>query len=122
MDKFENFEVGVTHEPGHLRITAAGNYASEELFHFLDEVRAEAARAKASRVLIDARALQGEMTEAERFAGGQRIAELFGPKIKVALMMPERNITKLGELAAVNRGAQLVVTHSEEEALDFLKN
>ena len=99
-----------------------GDYAFEELFEFLAVVKAEAEKAEVFRVLIDSRELSGKMSEAERFAGGKKIAELFGSKIKAALLMPEEGITKLGELVAVNRGARFLVTHSEDEALNFLKN
>ncbi len=118
----KNVNVTVTHEPQFIRFTTTGNYAFNELFGFLESIKAEAERTATYTVLIDSRRLAGPMTEAERFAGGQKIAELFGSKIKAALIMPEWNITKLGELAAVNRGAKFLVTHSEEEALGFLRN
>ena len=103
-----------------LRITTTGKYSFDELFGFIDRVKAEAERSKRKRVLIDSRQLDGKMTEAEKFQGGQRIAEVFGPRIRAAVLMPAENITKLGELAAVNRGAKFLVTDSETEAIDWL--
>ena len=115
-----SFEEIVVVEDEFLRITTIGKYSFDKLFGFIDRVKAEAERAKRNRVLIDSRQLEGKMTEAEKFQGGQRIAEIFGPRIRTALLMPAENITKLGELAAVNRGAKFLVTHSEEEALGWL--
>ena len=60
------------------------------------------------------------MTEAERFQGGQRIAEVFGDRLQAALVMPVGQVTKLGELTAVNRGAKFLVTESEVEAINWL--
>ncbi len=107
-------------EPDMLRVTTTGQYAFAELFDFLGRVKAEAAKAKRNKVLIDCSRLEGGMTEAERFQGGQKIAELFGPNIALALVMPPAQITKLGEIAAVNRGARMLVTDSESEAIEWL--
>ena len=115
-----SFEAIIAVEDDFLRITTIGKYSFHELFGFIDRVKGEAERSKRSRVLIDSRLLDGKMTEAEKFQGGQRIAEVFWHRIKAAVLMPAENITKLGEMAAVNRGARFFVTHSEDEALGWL--
>lgn len=115
-----SFDVKVTAEPNFLRVTTVGQYDFKELFPFLADVKAEADKAGKRRVLIDSRLLEGSMTEAEKFQGGQKIAELFGARVKVALLMPSAVITKLGELTANNRGARFLVSSSEIEALDWL--
>lgn len=107
-------------EPDFMRLTASGRYLFEELFDFIALVRREADRAGRNRVLIDCRHIEGSMTEAERFQGGQRIAEVFGTHLKAALLLPVGQVTKLGELTAVNRGAKFLATESETEALDWL--
>lgn len=103
-----------------MRVATVGKYEFSELFGFLDRVKARAEEAGRTHVLIDSRRLEGQMTEADRFAGGQKIAEVFGSRFKVALLMPADGITKLGELAAVNRGARFLVSASEEDALNWL--
>lgn len=90
------------------------------MFSLIDRAKIEAAKAKRDRVLIDCRDFAGNMSEAERFLGGKRIAETFGSRVKVALLMPAEQITKLGEMTAVNRGAKFLVTHSEKDAIAFL--
>jgi len=107
-------------EPEILRVTTPGEYAFDELFGFLDRVKARADAERRQRVLIDSRSLEGNMTEAERFQGGQRIAEVFGGRIKLALLMQKDRTTKLGELTAVNRGARFLITDSESEAVEWL--
>lgn len=115
-----SFEVKVAVEPEYLRVSTIGDYAFEELFGFLETVKREAEHRDKNRVLIDSRLLSGSMTESERFRGGQKIAELFGGKIKIALLMPSAEITKLGELVAANRGARFLVSPCEDEALSWL--
>lgn len=107
-------------EPLYLRVTTIGEYSFDELFGFLDRIKAEASLAGRDRILVDSLQLRGRLSEAERFQGGKRIAETFGSETKLAWMMPDENITKLGEMAAVNRGAKLLVVSSESEALEWL--
>ena len=107
-------------DPLYLRVTTVGEYAFDELFGLLDRIRDEASRAGRRRILVDSLQLMGALSEAERFQGGKRIAETFGPETKIAWLMQDQNITKLGEMAAVNRGAKLLVVSSESEALEWL--
>ncbi len=107
-------------ESDYLRVVASGEYQFSDLPQFVNFIKAEANRNDRSRVLIDCRNLAGGMSEGERFEGGVMIANVFGPKLRAALMLPPDFITKLGELAAVNRGAQFFVTSSEDEALNWL--
>jgi hypothetical protein len=104
----------------YLRITATGRYSFDLLFDFIQQVKATAESADRQRVLIDCRNVSGGMAEYERFHGGIRIAEVFGRSLKAALVMQPQNVTKLGELAAVNRGARFLVSDSVEEAVDWL--
>ena len=106
--------------PDYLMVTATGEYSFERLWDFISTVKAEADKVSMDRVLIDCRSVRGEMCELERFDAGKRIAEVFGFGLKAVLMMESHKITKLGELAAVNRGARLLVTSSETEAIQWL--
>lgn len=115
-----SFNVVSAVEPDHIRFTVLEAYSFDRMFDFIEFVRTEADRAKRSQVLIDCSKLEGSMTEADRFQGGQRIAQVFGNRIKVALVMPEGEVTKLGELTAVNRGARFLVTDSFTEAEQWL--
>lgn len=116
-----SFEVVTAVMPEFVRVTASGVYSFEEMGELIAFVKKEADMTGRNRVLMDCLEVEGNMTEAERFRGGIRIAEVFGPRIKAALLMPTERITKLGELTAVNRGAKFLVTDSEAEALDWLR-
>lgn len=97
-----------------------GEYSLVNMFDLIDSVKNECDRTNIDRALVDCSAISGSMTEAERFAGGKRVAEVFGQDIMVALVMPKGEVTKLGEITAVNRGAKFLVTESRDEALDWL--
>jgi hypothetical protein len=115
-----SFDLTVVVEAEYVHITTAGKYSLDGLFDLLKTARDEAAKAGKANVLIDCSVVEGNMTEAERFQGAETIAELFGPRMKLAAIMPPRTITGLGQLAAENRGARFFVTPSEDEAVRWL--
>ena len=115
-------EVTIAVEPDRLRVTMHGVYSFEKLFGFVDMVRTEVEKAGRRKVLIDCTAMEGKMTEADRFEGGLYVAKVFGPRIQAALVMPKGQVTKLGETAAVNRGAIFFATESMEEADQWLRS
>lgn len=116
------YTTNLSTEPDHLRITAEGIYDFRELFGFIEFIKTEADRVDRERVLVDCRKLEGKIPEVDRFEGGQHIAQVFGPFLKVTLIMPHGEVTKLGELAAINRGARFFVTEDEAEALKWLRS
>jgi len=115
-----SFEVVTTVEPEYVKVSVIGEYSFERLFGFIETVKAISQETSRTRVMIDCQQMSGNMTEAERFQGGQKIAEVFGSRIRAALLMPEGQVTKLGELAAVNRGAKFFVATSEREVMHWL--
>jgi hypothetical protein len=115
-----SFDVTTTINPEYLRVTSAGEFSVPDLFEFIDRVNSEAAAAGRRRVLVDSRAITGELSDADRFLGGKRSAEVFGSRLRVAVMFPAEKITKMAELAASNRGTKLLIASSEDEALDWL--
>lgn len=115
-----NFTITTTIEPRYLRITATGKYVFGELFDFIRTVKAEAEKAQRDHVLIDCGGVSAQMIEAERFQGGQKIAEVFKDELTAALIMPRGEVTKLGQMVATNRGAKFFVSESESEALEWL--
>jgi hypothetical protein len=115
-----SFNVTTTIHPEYLRITSTGEFSVPGLFEFIDRVNSEAAASERKRVLVDSRAITGGLSDADRFLGGKRSAEVFGSRLKVAVMFPAEKITKMAELAASNRGAKLLIASSEDEALAWL--
>ena len=115
-----SFDTTFTTLPEYLRVDVSGEFSIPNLFGLIETVMREAVAAERKLVLVDARNISGELNEADRFLGGQRSAEVFGSRIKSALLMPADKITKMAELAAGNRGAKLLVTADEDEAVKWL--
>lgn len=114
------YKLTVKDEPDYLKLTAVGDHSAAEMYAFIDNIKAEAVRNGSSKVLVDSFLYSTLMSEADKFALGSHLAKTFGPRLKVAIMLPAEHISKLGELAAVNRGANLLVTSSEPEAIEWL--
>lgn len=115
-----SFEAVSKLHPDYLEIKVSIDYSPELLPKFFNHARSEVARAGADRVLIDALDFRGPVSETDRFLTGQVVAELFGPRIKVALVVPGKQITKLGEISAANRGGRFFVSPTPDEALRWL--
>ena len=115
-----SFDVTTDIYPEYLLMTSVGEFSVPDLFEFIEKVNTEALAAGRKLVLVDSRGITGNLSDADRFLGGERSAQVFGSRLKVAVMMPAEQITKMAELAAGNRGAQLLITASEDEARDWL--
>ncbi len=115
-----SFEVKVKEQPGYLQIDSTGDFSLPALFEFIDRVKEEAVKSGHHRILVNSLEIKGELSEADRFRAGQKTAEVFGSRFRVAVLMPAGKITKMAELAASNRGANLLMTDSENEAREWL--
>jgi hypothetical protein len=113
------FEVSTAVEPDYVRITATGSFTLDRVLAFIDQVKIEADKVARKHILIDTREVEGNMSDADRFfaADTWRIVWL---ETEDGSSSPCTQITKLGESVAVNRGAQVLVTDCEEEALSWL--
>jgi len=107
--------------PKYVQIEISGVYTFSGMLEGVEKFRFEAEKAGRNRILLDTRSLEGRMTESEKFFVGTRMAEVFGARLKTAVIVAPGTLTKMGEMAGVNRGARLFVTESEPEALDWLK-
>ncbi len=107
-------------QPEYVRISISGTYSFEALKNMFSDIYRIAVDCARDRVLIDSRQALGTMTESDKFFLGTTIAEVFGARIKAAGLMRPGVITRMGEMAAVNRGARFFVTESESEALAWL--
>ena len=115
-----SLEITSTVLDDHLRIDLFGIYDFLELMRLIERVEKMAKESNRDLVLIDARSMDGHMTESEKFFAGAKIAEVYGSRTKIAGIMKAGEVTKLGEMAAVNRGAKLLMTESEKEAIEWL--
>lgn len=105
-----------------LQVEFQGDYTFPELIAMIEKIKLEADEGACDHALLDASLVRGRMTESEKFFAGTKIAETFGSKLKTAILVRPGDVTKMGEMAAVNRGARLFVTESKDEACAWLSN
>jgi len=115
-----NLELQSTVFPDHIRFDLTGDFDFLELMKHIETIKESSAAAGCKLALIDARPVSGHFSESEKFFAGAKIAEVFGSKLKAAVRARPGEVTKLGEMAALNRGARLLVTESEDEAVEWL--
>jgi hypothetical protein len=102
-----------------MRVT--GSYGSrDEICTAMKQLKDEADRAGSNRAIFNLIDADGSTSDMDRFFLGAQAAQIFGPRLKVAVVFPAEGITKFGENVAVNRGAKLAVLPSEKEAMIWL--
>jgi hypothetical protein len=105
-----------------LRLRVTGSYASrDEIFRVMETLKADADRAGCRQAILDLTAAQGCTSAMDRYFLGERAALIFRAQLKVAVVFPAEGITKFGENVAVNRGAQLAVVPTEQDAIKWLE-
>lgn len=114
--------VDITVEDDHLMLKASGDFDINLILEHMHRVVLKASIENRTRVLIDALSLSAPRADFHRYLVGKQLAEVLPPDFRIAVLYPEAHITKLAENAAVNRGAQLLVTHDREEALRWLRS
>jgi hypothetical protein len=72
-----------------------------------------------SRYLIDLRPMVGTISTFERYDLGIHIAASI-PKLRIAAISKKETHDKIGENVAVNRGANILATDDEGDALEWL--
>ena len=104
----------------HVRINVTGHYDFEEMMGLVQPFRDATVHAGRDRLLVDCTRMEGRVAESDKFFIAENIAKILRDEVKSALIMPPGTVTKLGEMVAVNRGANFFVTDSESEALAWL--
>jgi hypothetical protein len=105
-----------------LLMRVKGSYASrDEIFRVMETLKAEADRAGCKQAILNLTAAQGPISDMDRYFLGERAALIFRAQLKVAVVFRAEGITKFGENVAVNRGAQLAVVPTEQDAIKWLE-
>lgn len=103
----------------YIKITASGSDPYGEIKQIYETCRNFVANHKISRILVDAVDMP-DVRDVEKFHIGSLLAELIGDKYQIAILRKQQYINKFTENVAVNRGARLLVTGDEAEALKWL--
>ncbi|MBN2390526.1 MAG: STAS/SEC14 domain-containing protein [Anaerolineae bacterium] len=106
---------------GYLMVRVQGEWTADEFGQVMREAANIAQQRGFTRILGDARELAAPKTEFARFQAGQQAVKYFGFDFKVAVVYAEEFINKFAENVAVNRGVNLRIYSSLDEAVSWLK-
>jgi hypothetical protein len=102
----------------HVRYDCHGQVSQAALVELIGMIRNESKQSH-TKILVDLSRLDGDLDVMERYVLGTEIAaNLMGRRI--AVVSEKHKINKVSENTAVNRGANMLVTHDEAEAVEWL--
>ncbi|MDR3389798.1 MAG: hypothetical protein P4L92_22385 [Rudaea sp.] len=105
-----------------LKFRVTGSYDSrDEIFRVMEKLKADADLAGSRQAILDLTDAHGPTSDMDRYFLGERAALIFRAHLRVAVVFPAEGITKFGENVAVNRGAQLAVVPTEQDAMAWLE-
>lgn len=107
--------------PGYLQVDVSGRFDATAALGVIANVARLCAEHRLDRVLVDFRAIADIVSIADRHALGRALASARIPaRIAILVAAPQRHTSAL-EDTAVNRGAEVCTTASEEHARRFLE-
>jgi len=107
-------------EPDHLLVRIEGDWQVQSMLKMIEAVGKRCRDRGFARVLLDARAVRGPLSETDRYLAGTRIASVL-QSIRVAVLAaPDALITGFGANVAARRGGQLYPTKDIDEARQWL--
>jgi hypothetical protein len=102
-------------------VRLAGDYTLDGFKRVIDEIRVETERRGCERVLVDTTAMVlQDLPFLDRYEMGRYAAEIWGHRIKGAVIVRADLLTGFVETVAVNRGARVGVFVDEGQALAWL--
>ena len=104
----------------HLFAEVSGFYSRDLLISATHKVADHCRTENLNKAIVDLRNMTGNPSILDRYKIGVEIANVWGPRIKVAVVAKAEAINKLGENTAVNRGANIMVTADFAHALEWL--
>ena len=115
-----NYKLASEANGEYLRVTAKGNYGFGRTRRLIRVVRELSDRHQLRRVLVDLTGVIGVPPDTDRFELGERLAEVFGSTYTLAFIGRKESVNRLAETVAQNRGVELRVFFTEQEALSWL--
>jgi hypothetical protein len=103
-----------------LWVGLGGVWDLDAVLAMIDMIRWETELNRLGAAFVDFRGVGGPIPDLDRFFAGERVALVLGANVRLAVVGRPEMINKLGENTAVNRGARLLVTPDEAQALAFI--
>ena len=113
-------DVSYDPRPGHLHVVARGRFDTEEARAVIAQTARLCAQHRLEKVFVDFRGVGDIVSIADRHALGHALASARIPARIAILVAEPQHRTNAFEDTAVNRGAAVLTTTSEEEARSFL--
>lgn len=116
-------------ESGLLKVDARGEFSLDAAKHAFLEVLGAVVRYQARKILLDGRTMKGKPEDLERFYYGEFAASetvrlikehRIVPQFAYVLNVPLRDPGRLGETVAVNRGMNIKIFETPEDAFEWL--
>lgn len=113
-------DVSYDARPGHLHVIARGQFDTGEARETIAQVARLCAQHRLASVFVDFRGVGDIVSIADRHALGHALASARIPGRIAILVAEPQHRTNAFEDTAVNRGAAVLTTTSEEDAWSFL--
>lgn len=119
------------YELGLLRVDARGEFSLEEAKRAFLEMLKAVVQYQAKKVLLDGRTVKGEPGDLERFCYGEFAANEtmslvkehgIAPQFAYVIKEPLSDPGRFGETVAINRGMNIKVFETPEEAFEWLES
>lgn len=115
------YDIKINHYAGYSLFEVEGVFTHKESSYLLETIHREIEEKSRFKFIVDIRKLDlTALTEFERYKIGEKIANTFGGKYKVAVVMIENEYNGYTETVAVNRGTNYKVFFSMEKAKKWI--
>ena len=114
------FSVSITRLAQYVQLVVSGPATMKNFVDLIDTMGQETVLWSDRRVLVDLRAVDGELTPTEQIFLGELVAQDLPHLERVASVVPAERITHNSETAAQDRGMRLRVFTSQDDAIGWL--
>lgn len=116
-----NYKLAIEPNLEYLRIAVKGTYGFGRTRRLFRAIRELSDRHQMRRVLIDFTGVTRQPSDMDRFELGERLAQVFGSSAHtLAFIVRKEIVNRLAETVALNRGVEMRVFFTEEDALTWL--
>ena len=109
-----------TNNSDHLFVKASGEWTLDNAFQLIQSIKDAADKQATTHILIDLIDLSLPDNEMIRFYSGEKVAEVFSHRYKLAVYSIPEIVNQYAETVAVNRMARFKVFFDETEARNWL--
>jgi hypothetical protein len=117
-----NFDVLVSSEVDHVRVTVAGTPSIDQLLSLVHVLGVDSVGWRHQLLLVDLREVRTLFTPEQQYRLGQEAACSLAHLRRIASVVPVERITRISEKAARRDGTDVRVFDNQDEALSWLRS